>query len=408
MYTRDEIIFQLVFPILGGSLSAWKSLSPLHTVRLAEKAGDIGSFNPIPQSTFFINSVTWCIYALMITNPIIYITNAFCAIVNLTVLFKVFPLCDRRIRKRMLFVLQFGFIFDLILLCLPIFEQSTIQIETVKNIGKWSTLIFNILLYISPLSTIAEIIRDRDARSVHFGYNCAQFSCSAFWTLYGLDLNLIAVWIPNGIGVIVAIILFFLLCIFPSSSQRKSSIVARKSTKITANTLDKSFLQSSKNKGEDRNSLISTYNVEKYTNSYPSADHGIKLRSGSRVSFLLDGNRKTNNIEDEDNRSIDSGEVFPENGASLKVKPTTTPALDEFLDTTINHLESAVKNFRPYIFGEKPNEVLAEEYDQIKEYNASLKEQSHKTAVGGLSQSQNNYILLENSKISVQSNFSNF
>ena len=90
--TVRPILFRIVFPILGGTLSAWKSLSPLNTVRLAAKAGDIGSFNPIPQSTFFVNSVTWVVYSLMISNPIIYFTNAFCAVVNLTVLFKVFPI----------------------------------------------------------------------------------------------------------------------------------------------------------------------------------------------------------------------------------------------------------------------------------------------------------------------------
>ena len=75
-------------------------------------------------------------------------------------------------------------------------------------------------------------------------------------------------------------------------------------------------------------------------------------------------------------------------------RPTTTVLLDAFLDTTINRLESTVKNLGPFVFAEKPEEVLHEEYEKIETSlrNSRLERLSERSTTFGDGQNLNDTI----------------
>ena len=72
-----------------------------------------------------------------------------------------------------------------------------------------------IILFASPLSTIAKVVSTRSSASLNRPFMAVQVLNCALWFTYGLMIGDIYVWIPNAIGLLLGLIQLALICIFP-------------------------------------------------------------------------------------------------------------------------------------------------------------------------------------------------
>jgi uncharacterized protein with PQ loop repeat len=83
-------------------------------------------------------------------------------------------------------------------------------------------VIFSIAYYAAPLSTMARVIRKKDASSLYLPLVLVNLLNAVLWFVYGLaGINDIYVWLPNVIGIVLALLQVGLVIRYGSSSPQK-------------------------------------------------------------------------------------------------------------------------------------------------------------------------------------------
>lgn len=205
-----------VCPALGVVLSNALYAAPLGAVRDCVKAGELGQFNPIPSSLMVIATTCWLSYGFSVGNPWIVASNvpgamaALYAFVNMTPLMKPGPEL-----KQVQTTILGGAACTLSLWTALIFSGVSGAVRSYW-LGLYATAVC-ILLFASPLSTIASVISSKDSGSILAPLTIAQVTNCLMWTVYGLlAAKDIFVWGPNGTGLILGLIQLALKLCFPS------------------------------------------------------------------------------------------------------------------------------------------------------------------------------------------------
>jgi uncharacterized protein with PQ loop repeat len=78
------------------------------------------------------------------------------------------------------------------------------------------------------LTTLVEIIRERDSSSLYAPTVLVNLANATLWTIYGIfAINDVNVWVPNAVGIVLSFIQLFLCGIFP---RKKAGYVAAKAS----------------------------------------------------------------------------------------------------------------------------------------------------------------------------------
>ena len=207
----------LVFPILGVVLSNALYFSPLPAVYRAYRTSHLGDLNVLPQALMVVSTNAWMCYALSVPNIFIMLSNlpgAIAAVGFVSITLPLIPRNDVKSRTQVQAVLVVGAAVMLSLWSYLIFgEVSHSGIRFVM--GAYGSLIC-VLLFASPLSTMSEVIRTRNAVSIYAPLTATQVANCSMWTVYGLFIEDVWVWGPNGTGLCLGLVQLFLVCAYPS------------------------------------------------------------------------------------------------------------------------------------------------------------------------------------------------
>lgn len=67
-----QILFTIIFPVVGGLLGFALSLCPLLALPTIERTKRLGGFNPRPSCVFLCTAVLWCVYGVVIGNAFVF------------------------------------------------------------------------------------------------------------------------------------------------------------------------------------------------------------------------------------------------------------------------------------------------------------------------------------------------
>jgi solute carrier family 50 protein (sugar transporter) len=97
------------------------------------------------------------------------------------------------------------------------FAATQIPDEVMRNnmIGSTANVIV-LLLFASPLSTVAKIVRIRSAASINKPFALVQVFNCLLWTLYGLVVADLYIWAPNALGLALGALQMALLLLYGS------------------------------------------------------------------------------------------------------------------------------------------------------------------------------------------------
>jgi uncharacterized protein with PQ loop repeat len=71
------------------------------------------------------------------------------------------------------------------------------------------------MYYMSPLSTLADVLRHRDSSSLTLPMSVMNVVNGLLWVVYGFVRGDAFIWVPNGFGVCLGVLQVALCCIFP-------------------------------------------------------------------------------------------------------------------------------------------------------------------------------------------------
>lgn len=225
-------------PSLGVLLGNIMWFSPLKILLEARRKNDLGDINVVPFGMIFLSSVAWTIYSFIIRDIFIFLANVlglilgiFFCISALEMLSKSNPTCEEIKAK---FVIEYCLIVGtafwalVSMLCFIVMGSSIEERERAKQYIGYLGCVVTVAFFFSPLSTLREIMKTNDASSLYLPSIIAILINCLNWTFYGtVSLNDPAIWIPNLIGAILAIIQLGFKLTYPSKTDSKSETVPK-------------------------------------------------------------------------------------------------------------------------------------------------------------------------------------
>lgn len=209
-------VAETVCPALGVVLSNALYASPIPALRECVKKGELGSLNPLPSAIMVIGTTAWCMYAMAVKNPWILASNVPGALVAYYQMVTMLPLMKKGPQlTQFQNVILGGAAVTLVLWSYLIFTGAAVA----QAAGIFATIIC-VILFASPLSTIATVIKTGNSASILAPLTLSQVANCALWTAYGVfAAHDVFVWGPNGTGLVLGLAQLALKVLFPSKKE---------------------------------------------------------------------------------------------------------------------------------------------------------------------------------------------
>ncbi|KAG8476455.1 hypothetical protein CXB51_033349 [Gossypium anomalum] len=199
------------------------------------KKGSVEQYSPVPYLATLINCMVWVIFGLPMVHPnstlVITINGAGTAIelVYLTV-FLIF--ChDKKKRLEVLLIALVEVVFMALVAALVLtLAHTTERRSMVVGI---IAILFNIMMYASPLSVMKLVISTKSVEYMPFFLSLASFANGVAWTTYAFLPFDPFIAVPNGLGTLFCLAQLLLYATYYESTNR--IIAARKETKMEVN-----------------------------------------------------------------------------------------------------------------------------------------------------------------------------
>lgn len=173
----------------------------------------------LPFLTTCLNNLGWLYYGILKTDVTLEVVNAIGAQLQILYILVYFNYSDN---KKM--VLSHVMTAGLILTCGWLyFGVFLTEGETRLNQLGFTCSVVTIAMYLSPLSSLMEMLRTRNVQCLSFPLTVSTLLTSTSWVLYGLQLNDCYIVVPNLPGIITSLIRFFLFWKFASAKQGSPS-----------------------------------------------------------------------------------------------------------------------------------------------------------------------------------------
>lgn len=273
MASTQEIILEYVCPAVGVVLAIIMFLAPVKDLKSAIDKGELGTLNPTPWGFMLGNCVGWLIYGLLLKNVWVVMGNAPGLLIsiwlNLGAIKLVYLGHHRAIGKRDATVLS-----SFLEKAQPLGEgegdvesqasgetkatdilqaspQSTTAPTRHENVVMLMCAIWTVIgtvlgmvdsmsleskvflvgivtngilitFYGAPLSTIAQVLKEKSTASIHVPTMFLNTITSGFWCVYGVAINDYFIIGPNALGFVCGAIQIVLYMAFPRSPKAPS------------------------------------------------------------------------------------------------------------------------------------------------------------------------------------------
>jgi solute carrier family 50 (sugar transporter) len=190
-------------PALGVVLSNALYCAPLPETLRRVKKGTLGELNPLPTSLMVIGTTSWLSYSLSARNPWIAATNVPGAIVAIATFVAVLPLIRPGPQLQQVQGTIIAGASATISLWTYLIFASVSAAARSRALGIYASIIC-IILFASPLSTIAKVIRTRNAASILAPLTAAQCLNCLMWSTCAPSRHATAFVKPLPVGLTAA------------------------------------------------------------------------------------------------------------------------------------------------------------------------------------------------------------
>ncbi|KAK6947952.1 SWEET sugar transporter [Dillenia turbinata] len=215
--------------ILGNIISFVLFLSPVPTFVQIWKKGSVEQFSAVPYLATFGNCMLWVLYGVPVVheNSILVLTiNGIGCLIEVSYLVLFVLYSDKKRRVMVLLISLVEVIFVGILAALVLTLAHTLKMRSL--VVGILCIIFNILMYASPLSVMKMVITTKSVEYMPFSLSLAAFCNGLCWTAYALIPFDPFVAVPNGLGTLFGLAQLILYATFYKSTKRQVAERERK------------------------------------------------------------------------------------------------------------------------------------------------------------------------------------
>ncbi|CAJ1946769.1 unnamed protein product [Sphenostylis stenocarpa] len=216
-----------VVGIIGNVISFGLFFSPAPTFYGIVKKKSVEEFKPDPYIATVLNCAFWVFYGMPFVHPntiLVLTINSVGLVFEFFYLTIYYIYATNKGRKKVLiFLLIEAIFFAVVALITMLALHSTKKRSLVVGI---LADVFNVMMYVSPLTVMAKVIKTKSVKYMPFWLSVANFLNGACWTTYALihpfDLYVL---ISNGIGALSGLVQLALYACYSSYKSEKDDDV---------------------------------------------------------------------------------------------------------------------------------------------------------------------------------------
>ncbi|WIA37694.1 hypothetical protein OEZ86_014583 [Tetradesmus obliquus] len=218
MEARDAFMLYAC-PSLGALLAFCMFISPMRAVLAVNRRKQLGEVNPLPFAAMIANGMGWLAYGLHIHDYFVFGSNVSALLLGLFYVMTVSKFAEEKMQDLLRNIL-------LALCCLFLAVSLVFMgagLDAAGNKSLWGSTAVAILAiyYVSPLTTLAKVLRRRDSSSLYRPMLIANIGNGLLWFAYGLATHDWFLIMPNGIGAAFNVLSLGISLMFPATERNK-------------------------------------------------------------------------------------------------------------------------------------------------------------------------------------------
>ncbi|TWW79181.1 sugar transporter SWEET1 [Takifugu rubripes] len=191
----------------------------LSDMRKMQESKSTDNIQFLPFLTTCLNNLGWLYYGVLKSDQTIILVNVIGAL--LQILYIIMYLRYTKVKN---LVGAQTLIAGIILLCGWLYFTVFLpKGETQLSQLGFTCSVVTVSMYLSPLSSLLEMVRSRDVQCLSFPLTVTTLLTSTSWVLYGLQVSDLYIVVPNTPGIITSLIRFYLFWKFGSSHSGSPS-----------------------------------------------------------------------------------------------------------------------------------------------------------------------------------------
>ena len=215
------MIATTVVPACGAVLANGMFMASWPAVAQARTEKNLGALNPLPFAFTFANCVGWLHYGFVCRNHYVFWSNALGCVLGLLYTTTALKLGCPDVVER---VAVGGLVIHI---CAA--YATGLRLASPAKRKLCAGLVANFILlcyYAAPLSTVAAVVRSRDASSISGPLVLVNAGNGLLWTVYGAAVEDALVWAPNLAGVALAAAQLALKLAFRGAKASTTAVAA--------------------------------------------------------------------------------------------------------------------------------------------------------------------------------------
>jgi solute carrier family 50 protein (sugar transporter) len=230
----NNMLADTIAPICGTIIVQFMWMSSFTAFLEIRRNMSLGSINTLPYGVMLMNCIGWMSYGIMRDDIYIFFSNAtgvvlglFYCCTSLALLYRT-DATEQEKRSHMILerTIFIGFIIWLIMVFLVGIAYHTSDgeySETKENlivIVGWMSFSCALGYYMSPLSTLQQVMERRDSSSLYPPMIITNLINATCWTVYGFfGLHDPSVWVCNLLGMILSVVQLCLIVVYPKPKE---------------------------------------------------------------------------------------------------------------------------------------------------------------------------------------------
>nr|XP_048327587.1 bidirectional sugar transporter SWEET6b-like [Ziziphus jujuba var. spinosa] len=221
--------------IIGNVISLGLFISPVPTFYNIRQKKDVEEFQPYPYIAAVLNCLFWMLYGMPFVHPnsllVLTVTppGLLLEFIYISIFFVYAP---NNGRKKIVVGLGIVFIFNANVVAITLLTLHEAKIRSFM-VGMLCD-IFNLMMYISPLTIMAKVINTKSVKYMPFYLSLANFLNGASWTSSALIKFDIYVLVSNGLAAISgAIQLILYACYYKTTPKNNKNDIENNAVQLS-------------------------------------------------------------------------------------------------------------------------------------------------------------------------------
>ncbi|GLT49663.1 hypothetical protein SLA2020_232070 [Shorea laevis] len=208
--------------VVGNIIALFLFLSPVPTFIQICKKGAVEQYSAAPYLATLTNCMIWILYGIPWVHPnstLVWTINGTGTLIELVfiTLFLIYSEKKKRVKVVVVVVLEIIFMVALTVPVLTVLKTTEHRSMVVGTI----CILFNIMMYASPLSVMKMVIRTKSVEYMPFYLSLASFANGVTWTIYAVLPFDPFICIPNGLGTLSGLGQLILYATYYKSTKRQ-------------------------------------------------------------------------------------------------------------------------------------------------------------------------------------------